>query len=87
MSQNNAAFDSDEERESKTRIIQGQRSTATVGFSPVSKSAGITVRDNHLRTVQIHLSIEEIDKLIEELQIAKAHLMSESLLSKLKPQR
>jgi len=63
---------------SKTQLIESQRNTATVGYG--RGSAGITVRDNHLRTVSTKLTIEEIDKLIEELQVARAHLEYETLL-------
>jgi hypothetical protein len=87
MSQDNSAYDAESERESKTRIIQSQRNTATVSSSPTKGTAGLTARDYHLRTVQINLDIEAIDKLIEELQITRSHLMSEALLVKLKPQR
>jgi hypothetical protein len=85
--ENIARFSEEDDRASKTQIIQSQRNTASAGISHASSTAGLTVRDYHLRTVQVNLDIVSIDKLIEELQIARAHLVSEALLAKLKPQR
>lgn len=63
-------------------IINAQRNTVSVGYG--SGLAGITVRDMHLRTVQVPVTISEIDKLIEELQTARAHLQFESAIQSIK---
>jgi hypothetical protein len=68
------------EAERKTQEIKSQRNTVSADFG--SGLAGITVRDNHLRTVSVKLTIEAIDKLIDELQIARSHLEFEELIYK-----
>lgn len=76
------------ERNSKTQIVESQRNTAVVNHKTTLNGvvAGLTVRDWALRTVQVRLDIDDIDQLIEELKIARAHLEYESLLAKLRPQ-
>jgi hypothetical protein len=44
------------------------------------------VHDKALRKAQILLSIEDIDRLTEELRIARAYLEYEALLAELAPQ-
>ena len=63
-------------------VVNAQRNTVSVGYG--SGVAGVTVRDNHLRTVQVPLTISEIDTLIEELQTARAHLEFESVIRGIK---
>ncbi len=77
-----------EERDSKTQVIENQRNTAAVNYKTTIDGAiaGLTVRDWALRTVQVKLDIEDIDHLIEELKIARAHLEYAALLAKLRPQ-
>jgi hypothetical protein len=43
----------------------------------------VTIVDNHLRRSHALLTIEGIDKLIEELKIARAHLEFEAQLAML----
>lgn len=77
-----------DERTSKTQIVESQRNTAAVNYKTTIDGAvaGLTVRDWALRTVQVKLDIEDIDQLIEELKIARAHLEYAALLAKLRPQ-
>lgn len=70
------------DHENMRSIINAQRNTASVGYG--SGFAGLTVRDMHLRTVQIPLTISGIDSLIEELQTARAHLEFESAIQSIK---
>jgi len=61
-----------EERNFCIREIQASRSSITVGFG--KDCAGLTVRDNSLRTVYCPLSIESIDDLMIQLELARLHL-------------
>jgi hypothetical protein len=70
------------ENEKVRSVVNAQRNTVSVGYG--SGVAGVTVRDNHLRTVQVPLTISEIDTLIEELQTARAHLEFESVMQSIK---
>lgn len=77
-----------DERTSKTQIIESQRNTAAVRCVPSTFGVivGLTVHDKALRKAQILLSIEDIDRLTEELRIARAYLEYEALLAELAPQ-
>ena len=61
-----------DERNSYIREIQASRSSITVGFG--KDSAGLTVRDNSLRTVYCPLTLESIDELTFQLELARLHL-------------
>jgi hypothetical protein len=70
-------------RESATvqTLIESERGTASASFG--NGLAGVTIVDNHLRRSHALLTIEGIDKLIEELKIARAHLEFEAQLAML----
>jgi len=61
-----------EERNSYIREIQASRSSITVGFG--KELAGLTVRDESLRTVHVVLTLESIDELMFQLELARVHL-------------
>jgi hypothetical protein len=61
--------------------IESERGTASASFG--SGHAGVTIVDNHLRRSHALLTIEGIDKLIEELKIARAHLEFETQIAML----
>ena len=63
-----------DERNSYVREIQASRSSIIVGFG--NDSAGLTVRDNSLRTVYCPLTLESIDELTFQLELARIHLTS-----------
>lgn len=54
-------------------VIWETRDTIRVGIG--SKTAGITVRDKNLRTVQCQLTVRLIDSLLEQLLVARSHLI------------
>ena len=64
-----------EERNSYVCEIQASRSSITVGFG--KDSVGLTVRDNSLRTVYCPLTLESIDELTFQLELARLHLSSD----------
>jgi len=64
-----------EERNSYIREIQASRSSITVGFG--KDLAGLAVRDESLRTVYCVLSVESIDELIFQLELARVHLLGD----------
>jgi len=55
-------------------VVWETRDTVTIGLG--SKTAGITVRDRNLRTVQCLLTVQLIDYLLEQLLVARAHLVT-----------
>lgn len=54
--------------------IEATRNTLTVGFG--GKTAGLTVRDNQLRTVQCQLTLPVVDYLMEQLPHIREHLLA-----------
>ena len=61
-----------DERNFCLRLIQDSRNSITVGFG--NNLAGLAVRDNSLRTVYCSLSVESIDDLMFQLELARLHL-------------
>ena len=55
-------------------MVWDTRDTIVVGIG--LKTAGVTVRDKNLRTVQCQLTVPLVDYLLEQLQIARAHLIT-----------
>lgn len=67
-----------EEATSLVQRVEATRNSATVGLG--TNTAGLTVRDNMLRTVQCQLTVPMIDYLMEQLPIARAHLIAHAEL-------
>jgi hypothetical protein len=64
-----------DERNSYIREIETSRNSITVGIG--KNSAGLTVRDNSLRTVYCPLTLESIVELTFQLELARLHLASD----------
>lgn len=61
--------------------IESERGTVSAAYS--RGVAGITLVDMQLRKAHAMMDIDAIDKLMEELKIARAHLVYEALLAEL----
>ena len=58
--------------ELQVQTLNEERNSVSVGLG--NGVVGLTVRDNHLRTVQVTIDRSKIHQLIEQLKMADLHL-------------
>lgn len=61
------------ERQSRIQNLNNERETVSIGLGSTGV-VGLTIRDRNLRTIYQMLDLQKIDRLIEDLKMARLHL-------------